>query len=68
MSRKKGLRELQPIAKALGYRLEGTTTRGHIKWRGANGKLVITGSSLNQACSLANAIKQLRLSRKDDRQ
>ena len=60
MSRPRQKRDLERIAAEYGYTYGGRTTRGHLRWLGPNGALVVTGSELRDACGLANAVAQLR--------
>jgi hypothetical protein len=60
MSRQKQKRELETIAAEYGFIFAGKTARGHLRWHGPGGSLVVTGSSLGEACGLPNAIALFR--------
>jgi hypothetical protein len=60
VSRRHHIRELAKVAEALGYTQEGLTSRQHVRWRNAQGVLVITASDLPTTRHMRNCETFLR--------
>jgi hypothetical protein len=59
-STRTGRRILEPEAISLGYRFDGLTAKGHLRWRNQYGRLVVTGNDMPDDRTVKNARGSLR--------